>query len=147
MSYLSDVLATAVDRDRTLCWPWPGRPNSSGYGSVSWRVNGRTTSTTAHRAVYEALIEPIPGGLQIDHLCRNTMCVNPAHMEVVTGRVNILRGGGVGAENARRIECRRGHPFDETNTLVSAGRRVCRECKRESDRRFKARRKANGVPA
>jgi hypothetical protein len=46
----------------------------------------------AHRWMYEQKIGPIPKGLVIDHLCRNTRCVNPDHLEPVTRGENTRRG-------------------------------------------------------
>lgn len=70
------------------CWPWLGRITQYGYG-LFW-VQGHYRH--AHRVVYELLVGAIPDGLQIDHLCRVRSCVNPAHMEPVTQRENLLRG-------------------------------------------------------
>ena len=73
----------------TGCWLWTGAMfQSTGYGAL--RVNGRTT--VAHRIGYECFNGPIPAGLVLDHLCRVRSCVNPAHLEAVTGQVNVLRG-------------------------------------------------------
>jgi HNH endonuclease len=107
------------------CWEWTGTL-SHGYGSL-W-VPGRI-HVFAHRYAYELLVGPIPKGLQIDHRCRNLICVNPDHLEVVTISQNVLRGYSVQAMHARQTHCKRGHPFDEANTyLVKGGGRICRRC-------------------
>lgn len=71
------------------CWVWQGGL-SNGYG-IQWDAAARTT-VKAHRRMYELHVGPIPKGLQIDHLCRNRACVNPAHLEPVTNRENTVRG-------------------------------------------------------
>lgn len=72
----------------TPCWIWTGAVTSAGYGTL--RVDGRLT--LAHRHSYELHIGPIPDRHTIDHLCRQTRCVNPAHLDAVTQRVNVRRG-------------------------------------------------------
>lgn len=77
-------------RNDNECWAWTAGTADHGnarYGQ--FHIAGRTVS--AHRAAYTLLVGMIPDGLQIDHLCRNTLCVNPAHLEAVTQRENILR--------------------------------------------------------
>lgn len=69
------------------CWLWCKSMRSDGYGQV---LSGRA-KIPAHRHIYERLIGPIPDELQLDHLCRNPRCVNPAHLEPVTQRENIRR--------------------------------------------------------
>ena len=49
---------------------------------------GPGPSVAAHRFAYEALVGPIPAGLQLDHLCRVKNCVNPAHLRPVTNKQN-----------------------------------------------------------
>jgi hypothetical protein len=73
------------------CLTWTGAPMKNGYGTVSW--NGKRW--LIHRAIWTETCSPIPAGLTIDHLCRNKVCVNVRHMEVVTL-----------AENSRRLQTR-----------------------------------------
>lgn len=117
------------------CWLWTGTFGSAGYGMLS-RGGGRgARSVGAHRAAYELMVGPIPAGLQIDHLCRVRACVNPAHLELVTVRENVLRGEGITARNKRATHCKRGHEFTPENTHITPrGGRKCLPC----DRLFKA---------
>ena len=119
------------------CWLWTGGKVRRGYG----RFYLNSTATMAHRFAYEAAIGPIPEGLQIDHLCRTTACCNPAHLEAVTQRENILRGNGMGARWAARTHCKNGHSLAGENLLIRPdGSRRCRVCAnwgRDAKRRAK----------
>src|SRR5688572_10483798 len=99
------------------CWIWKAS-TSSGYGDF-W-VDGKTVK--AHRYAYTLLVGPIPEGMELDHVrergCTMTNCVNPAHLEPVTHTVNVLRGNGACAQNARQTHCVRGHEFTPENTHV-----------------------------
>ncbi|KKM90751.1 hypothetical protein LCGC14_1235400 [marine sediment metagenome] len=109
----------------TPCWLWEGTPHGGGYGIF---INGGQRSL-AHRFSYELKYGPIPEGLEPDHLCRNSSCVNPLHLEAVTHRENCLRGNSFTAENIMKVNCSRGHPYDEQNTYVDPrGWRYCRVC-------------------
>ena len=110
------------------CWLWRAAKGGGGYGC--FRRGGRKDGNIpAHRFIYELLVGPIPKGLTIDHLCRNRLCVNPAHLEAVTHQVNILRGEGLAARNAKATHCIHGHPFDLFNTRFNrGGKRDCRAC-------------------
>lgn len=84
-----------------FCWLWTGTTHKEGYGIIKrdrqpWK---------AHRLAYTLLVGPIADGLELDHLCRIRLCVNPDHLEPVTKRVNVLRGYGTGARFARRKCC------------------------------------------
>ena len=119
------------------CWPWTASGSRDGYGQFS--ADGR--GVRAHRFAYELLVGPIPEGLQLDHLCRNPGCVNPAHLEPVTGWENTMRGNTPAAINAAKAYCAKGHPLDEGNTFVETypdGRfrqRRCLTCRREAQRK------------
>jgi hypothetical protein len=71
------------------CWVWVGARNGRGYGNINMKREKFTW--TAHRYFYTQLVGHIPEGLTVDHLCRNTSCVNPAHMELVTLEENSRR--------------------------------------------------------
>jgi hypothetical protein len=71
------------------CWNWTGSTDR-GYGKIGLRRG--VAPLYAHRVSYEFHVGPIPAGLQLDHLCRNRSCVNPAHLEPVTQRENLARG-------------------------------------------------------
>lgn len=95
------------------------------YGRVS--MGGRRVRV--HRAVYEAANGPIAPGLTVDHLCGNTLCVNPFHLEAVSSRENTMRGVGPSAINARKTHCKRGHELSGQNLLPPRnGWRECRKC-------------------
>lgn len=51
--------------------------------------------------VYRSLVGEIPEGYVLDHRCRVRACCNPAHLELVTVRVNTLRGLGPTAQRWR----------------------------------------------
>jgi len=121
------------------CWEWTGATNGNGYGVlVTPRPHKR--NVYAHRFSYEIHVGPIPHGLDLDHLCRNRRCVNPAHLEPVTRAANLSRGGH---NNRDRQRCRHGHAFTPENTHVeSGGGRRCRQCRRDRYRERVERRAA-----
>lgn len=74
----------------TPCWVWLRSRAGGRYAKLS--VGGRTV--LAHRHYYERQRGAIPEGRQLDHLCRVVACVNPWHLEPVTGTENVRRGDG-----------------------------------------------------
>lgn len=88
----------------TGCWLWARRTDAQGYARTVHPVTGK--NVRVHRAVWEALVAPIPTGMVIDHKCRVRSCVNPDHLRVVTHRINCIENStGFAAVNAAKRLC------------------------------------------
>lgn len=128
------------------CWEWTGHIRRNGYGRFVVERKRKRKQLAAHRVAFEAKKGSAIVGC-LDHLCRNRACCNPAHLEEVTNKVNVLRGGGITALNAVKTHCLRGHLFDEENTLIFSDkkgpRRICRKCHLIRGAKF---RRARGIP-
>lgn len=127
------------------CWIWTAasiKTQTEGVRYGAFSIGGGPK--LAHRVSYEFAKGPILDGLEVDHLCRITLCVNPNHLEAVTGRENVLRSSSPAAESAARTHCNRGHPYDPENTRVYRGARRCKRCEKERDKKRtrKSRRKS-----
>lgn len=116
------------------CWEWTKSLNETGYGVFAAHTYG---GVLAHRLAMHIAGKPVPVDMTGDHLCLNKRCVNPAHMEIVTSAVNVLRGGTAGGKNARKTHCAHGHEFTEENiywgksrTKIGTPTRNCRTCQR-----------------
>lgn len=73
----------------TPCWIWLGAQTKEGYG----RGYDGARHMAAHRLYYEVIRKvKVPVELVVDHLCKNHICVNPDHLEPVTGCINVHRG-------------------------------------------------------
>lgn len=89
---------------RTGCWNWILCTCSLGKYGVCYIGDGR--SKGAHIVYYEAAKGPVPDGLELDHLCRNTLCVNPDHLEAVTRKVNNRRKPSLKLNPEKVVEIR-----------------------------------------
>ena len=131
------------------CWNWLGSLTSDGYARFA---TGHRSEVKAYRWAYERCVGPIPDALQLDHLCSNRRCVNPAHLEPVTARVNVLRSRSFVAVNAAKTTCDNGHSYEPDNLYVvpTTGERRCLECKRRQGReaamRLRAKRRSPNYP-
>lgn len=65
------------------CWIWKGAA-SKAYGR--FRVADKIVG--AHRFAYLAWVGEIPEAGVVHHTCANTLCVNPAHLQLTTHHDN-----------------------------------------------------------
>lgn len=134
---LAEKLSHDID---TGCWLWTASTNGNGYGYLNPLRGQKKATRGAHRIVYELLVEKVPKDLQCDHVCRNRLCANPAHIDIVTARENTLRGLGLAAANSKKTHCQNGHELAGTNLIITSnGGRQCKKCLRVSQRKYKAR--------
>lgn len=128
------------------CWTWAGSKDKDGYGNT--KVAGK--HAFAHRAMYQVCRGPIPEGMQLDHLCRNRACINPAHLDIVTSFENTMRSNAASAINARKTHCIHGHPLAGDNLSIQAAknrsgarrfRRVCLACVRRNNEKYMERKR------
>ena len=133
------------------CWNWTGSRlgNYGGFHVRRLQDERGSTRVSAHRWSFTYYKGNIPDGLVLDHLCGNTLCVNPEHLEPVTQAENLRRAHARqprGYAGTRYISqrkpldagefCNKGlHPWTTENVwFKSNGTRVCRPCKREYER-------------
>lgn len=141
------------------CHEWTGPLMNSGYGRLTWRPAGsERVIGGAHRLAYLLYVGDVPAGMVVDHSCHNSTecaggdacphrrCVNPAHLEAVPQRENVMRSAvAVGTLNAAKTHCPQGHPYDAENTYIyrhtkrSTTERRCKACRREYVRARQAR--------
>lgn len=120
-----------VERRPDGCWQWNGGRSVNGYGACTDYLAPPTRTTYAHRLAWRILRGEIPDGLQIDHLCRNKLCVNPEHLEPVTQAENLRR-------RTVKTACNHGHELTPENVYrTRTGTRSCRACRRDAARRFR----------
>lgn len=115
------------------CWLWTGG-TTAGYGKFQVYRN----PVLAHRYAYEFCVGTILDGLELDHLCRNTLCVRPDHLEQVTHQVNMSRGNS-GINRKEQTRCVNDHLFSKR--LDPRGHRICRTCTTIRSRQHRMRKK------
>lgn len=81
------------------CWIWTGSVWGN-YGSVNWCGKNRRV----HRATYEFLRGMVPEGMELDHLCRNRLCINPDHLQPVTHAINQQRSPKTAKLSAAEVD-------------------------------------------
>jgi hypothetical protein len=144
-NYMSRAFRNLPAMDRVMirsewrgpCVVYTGTLNKGGYGTV----HSERKQWLVHRLMWTLLVGPIPEGLTLDHLCRNTSCWWTDHLEPVPGKVNTLRGHSPAAMGARQTHCVNGHEFTPENTWVYEKQRVCKACQGAAQRAWRKRRR------
>jgi hypothetical protein len=113
------------------CYIWNGAVTKWGYGNFYVRNRPKVKHTVSHKWIWEFIHGPTPDGLELHHSCENKLCVNPAHLELLTPAEHSLRH----ADARRKTHCYRGHLLEGENVSIrfrTNGRsyQVCRECER-----------------
>lgn len=119
------------------CWMWTGLTNERGYGRFF--VSRADGTVLAHRFSYARAIGPISEGMLICHHCDTPGCVRPEHLFAGTQLDNLRDMSSKGRHhrwNAKLTHCKRGHPLSGENLRMSVdGKRICRTCSRERQRK------------
>lgn len=133
---IARYLARTVATEDGGCLIWQGWINKRGYPEVV--VNYR--KTILHRLVYEAVVGPIPAGVDLHHRCGRRSCISADHVEPVThddhARLHSSHLAAFNEERRAATVCSRGHDLSGENVYIAPdGRRRCRSCRRDARRR------------
>lgn len=129
------------------CWEWIGSKDSFGYGVI--QLGRNEPKTGAHRVSWEIHKGQLPKdkdnkrGTCVLHHCDNPSCVNPDHLftgsradnshdAMKKGRLNVPGKDWLG----KRTHCPKGHLFDEINTKIHNGVRLCRKCRAKNQKNY-----------
>ena len=149
MDSLANFWGNIDKRSEDECWPWKISLNmKNGYGQCSLVGlrhligSGDRRVGLAHRVAYILSKGEIPIAYEIDHLCKNRRCCNPAHLEAVTKHENCLRALFFSAENPRnglekRSACHRGHKYSDNPKRNADNSRRCGECERTGSEKYR----------
>lgn len=123
------------------CWVWVGNTGGSPRGIYGIIYRGQNESgknpngnECAHRVSYEIHSGPIPYAKEIDHLCKNTLCVNPQHLEAVTRLENVIRSNTPSMIARRRDLCKRGHILSKNRVGRTRNCALCAKIREASYR-------------
>ena len=132
-----------VTRIANGCWEWQGMVSDRGYALM--KIGGKEVKV--HQVAYRLFIGEIPAGLELHHRCENKRCVNPEHLDLLSRLEHLeMHPNNVTLLNRAKTHCEHGHAFTPGNTILRRnGGRDCRECNRQRQIKFRA--KKTGQPA
>ena len=127
---LKKKIMDKIKKKESGCWEWIGavhKKKYGNYGQLRIGTRGNSKLFRAHRVSYEVFVGKIGDGLEIDHLCHNTLCVNPDHLEEVTHNENMQR-----RKDSHLEKCKHGHTYTEKTTYIRPDnhKRECLLCRK-----------------
>lgn len=119
----------------TGCWRGPESRSGNDYRSV-YLGGGRKNPKHeyVHRLVYKVLRGEIPDGFDLHHVCRNTWCCNPDHLETLS-RKDHNHLNPLIIDQIKRTHCPLGHPYNSETIRMRQGHRSCKPCEYERSKR------------
>lgn len=121
-----------VRPDLDRCWEWLACIGGSNYGRFWFQQKVQE----AHRVSVLLSGRSIPDNMEVDHLCRNVICVNPDHLEIVTRKENNDRSKALRKKfpilYKIHTHCRKGHQLSEENSYSyksTKSNQILRSCK------------------
>lgn len=122
---IREKLLSKIEINALGCWIWTGAVFKKKHGNYSQlKLDGK--GCRGHRLSYVEFVGQIPEGTELDHLCRNTLCINPKHLEPVTHTENMRRRIDLNPSH-----CPHGHVYVPENVYLNRrGRKECRTCRR-----------------
>lgn len=120
-------LMEKVEKQADGCWLWIGAADRYGRMRVGIKSLG------AHVVSYRIFKGEIPDGHEIDHVCRNKLCVNPDHLRVVPHRTNVRYAHDREPDAHGNVTCPR---CQNVYTLSDHPRGSCPECVKLNGRTY-----------
>lgn len=132
---VKDRLLSRIEVQNSGCWVTNYSVMNAGYAQIGWSAEGRTHMRLVHRVSWEIHKGAIPDGMTVDHVCFNRLCVNPAHLRLLSNYENSRRHMG---RDWPIGECPAGHPdsIRVPNPSRNKSKTLCPKCKAEATRRW-----------
>lgn len=96
-------LGFVINGKPSPCFIWTGPTSGEGRGGGYGRMSLNGQTVAVHLVAYTNFFGYIPRCRQIDHLCNNRLCWNPAHLEMVTHNENQKRRAAKAKETKNGI--------------------------------------------
>jgi len=129
-----------VQKREDGCWIWRGTQNKKEGPTPYGHFYDGEKIQSAHRFSYQVACGPISQADHLHHTCRNTLCVNPAHLVVTNNADHVRTFHSAAPKSATRTGipgrktlmekgfCTAGHPMTGKNVVTTRNQVRCRVC-------------------